>query len=113
MSPGDIGPASNSPCSSEVTVCCIESELVQETMLYVGMLIWGESNDKPLFGSAAPGAIDTEEPSSWEKTGVIVVVIMNGFAKSPMASIMLVIIISLEMMTFMYGMVNFNIKNDI
>ena len=39
VSPGDIGPASNSPCSSEVTVCCIESAFVQETMLPVGTLI--------------------------------------------------------------------------
>ena len=66
-----MGPESNgaSPLAisgfpSAVTVCVIESPFVHEIVLPDDKLIWGGTNVSALFGSAAPGAIDTD---SWAK----------------------------------------------
>lgn len=91
---GDIGPESNNP-SSEVTVCSIESSFVQKTVLPSDRLIWGGTNDLPLFGSAALGTITTE--SSWEKIFCIVVI---GINRNPIMSITLVIMLKLKAKIF-------------
>ncbi len=44
--------------------CVIESPFVHEIVLPDDKLIWGGTNVSALFGSAAPGAIDTD---SWAK----------------------------------------------
>ena len=58
----DASPFTIAGFPSIVTLCVIESSFVHEIVLPDDKLIWGGTNVSGLFGSAAPGAIDT---NSW------------------------------------------------
>ena len=61
----DASPYAIAGFPSAVTVWVIESSFVHEIVLPDDKLIWGGTNVSTLFGSAEPGAIDTD---SWANT---------------------------------------------